>query len=104
MLTDKEQKIIDQDVKKCVFSYQKSFYYNKIKGIKYKVPSMSKIFPDLKKELWGGEFWEDGYFVRTVGDKVTAEVIRKYIRLRWPLKVKTELSGFSVYYKNVVLD
>ena len=27
-----------------------------------------------------GEFWEDGYFARTVGDKVTAEVIKKYIR------------------------
>ena len=30
-------------------------------------------FPEVKKELWGGEFWEDGYFARTVGDKVTAE-------------------------------
>ncbi len=38
-----------------------------------------KEYPGVKKELWGGEFWEDGYFVRTVGDKVTAEVIRKYI-------------------------
>ncbi len=28
----------------------------------------------------GGEFWEDGYFARTVGDKVTTEVIRRYIR------------------------
>lgn len=37
-------------------------------------------FPEVRKQLWGGEFWEDGYFVRTVGDKVTAEVIRKYIR------------------------
>ena len=27
----------------------------------------------------GGEFWSDGYFVRTVGDKVTSEVIKKYI-------------------------
>ncbi|MBW2106910.1 MAG: transposase, partial [Deltaproteobacteria bacterium] len=35
--------------------------------------------PEVKKELWGGEFWEDGYFARTVGDKVTTEVIRKYI-------------------------
>ena len=35
--------------------------------------------PEVKRDLWGGEFWEDGYFVRTVGDKVTAEVIRKYI-------------------------
>ena len=36
--------------------------------------------PKVKEELWGGEFWEDGYFVRTVGDKVTAEVIRNYIK------------------------
>ena len=35
--------------------------------------------PEVKKHLWGGQFWEDGYFARTVGDKVTAEVIRKYI-------------------------
>ena len=37
-------------------------------------------FPQVKRKLWGGEFWEDGYFARTVGDKVTAEVIRKYIQ------------------------
>ena len=37
-------------------------------------------YPEVKQELWGGEFWEDGYFVRTVGDKVTADVIRKYIK------------------------
>ena len=40
---------------------------------------MFKEHPKVKKQLWGGEFWEDGYFARTVGDKVTAEVIRKYI-------------------------
>ena len=39
-----------------------------------------KEYPVVKQELWCGEFWEDGYFVRTVGDKVTAEVIRKYIK------------------------
>ena len=37
-------------------------------------------FPSVKRHLWGGEFWEDGYFARTVGDKVTADVIRRYIR------------------------
>ena len=37
-------------------------------------------FPQVKRRLWGGEFWEDGYFARTVGDQVTAEVIRKYIQ------------------------
>ncbi len=33
--------------------------------------------PQVKRQLWGGEFWEDGYFVRTVGDQVTAEVIQR---------------------------
>jgi putative transposase len=45
--------------------------------------SASEVFakyPEIKKELWGGEFWDDGYFVRTVGDKVTADVIKRYIR------------------------
>jgi len=36
-------------------------------------------FPDLRKRLWAGELWKDGYFVRSVGDKVTADIIRKYI-------------------------
>ena len=25
-------------------------------------------FPDLRKQLWAGELWNDGYFVRSVGD------------------------------------
>ncbi len=36
-------------------------------------------FPSLKKRLWAGELWEDGYFARTVGDRMTREVIEKYI-------------------------
>ena len=40
---------------------------------------MFSEFPELKGHLWGGELWSDGYFVRTVGDKVTTEVIRRYI-------------------------
>ena len=27
-----------------------------------------KEYPEVKKELWGGEFWGNGYFVRTVGN------------------------------------
>jgi len=37
-------------------------------------------YPQVKRQLWGGEFWEDGYFARTVGDEVSAEVVRKYIQ------------------------
>jgi len=36
-------------------------------------------FPEIKKKLWGGEFWGDGYYVRTVGDEVTEKVIKEYI-------------------------
>jgi putative transposase len=37
-------------------------------------------FPQLQKQLWAGQFWGAGYFVRSVGDAVTAEIIRNYIR------------------------
>ena len=37
-------------------------------------------FPNLRKQLWAREMWNDGYFVRSVGDKVTADIIRKYIK------------------------
>lgn len=37
-------------------------------------------FPEIKRELWGGEFWSDGGFVGTVGEGINAEIIRKYIQ------------------------
>ena len=49
-----------------------------IKSISAKM--VFKEFPEVKKQLWGGEFWSGGYFVRSVGDKVTSEVIRRYIK------------------------
>lgn len=36
--------------------------------------------PEVKKQLWGGEFWTDGYFVGTVGQHSTESVIRQYIQ------------------------
>ena len=38
-----------------------------------------KEFAEVKRKLWAGEFWSDGYFVRTVGDQVTTEIIKRYI-------------------------
>ena len=37
-------------------------------------------FPELRRVYWGGHFWADGYYVATVGDKVTAAAVRRYIR------------------------
>jgi REP element-mobilizing transposase RayT len=36
--------------------------------------------PSVKKELWGGEFWTDGYFVSTVSEHANEDVIRHYVR------------------------
>ncbi len=35
--------------------------------------------PSVKKELWGGEFWTDGYYVATVGDRANWATVEKYI-------------------------
>ena len=38
-----------------------------------------KRCPEVKKELWGGEFWSKGYFISTVGQYTNEEVMKKYI-------------------------
>jgi putative transposase len=49
-------------------------------------------YPWVRRKLWGGEFWGDGYFVRSIGDQVTSEIIRRYIRYqKSPKNVQLEL-------------
>ena len=36
--------------------------------------------PEVKKKLWGGEFWSDGYFVTSVGKNTNEAVIQKYVK------------------------
>jgi putative transposase len=36
--------------------------------------------PSVKKQLWGGEFWTDGYYVGTVGQHATEDVIKRYVK------------------------
>ena len=37
-------------------------------------------YPEVKKKLWGGEFWSDGYYVGTVGKYGNENVIGNYVR------------------------
>lgn len=39
-----------------------------------------KRFPDVKKELWGGEFWSDGYYLATVGERGNWKIVENYVR------------------------
>jgi len=41
---------------------------------------MFRRHPDLRRELWGGELWTDGFFVATVGEGGNRDVIREYVR------------------------
>ena len=41
---------------------------------------MFRRVPEVKKKLWGGEFWTKGYFINTVSEHGNEEVIRKYVR------------------------
>jgi len=36
--------------------------------------------PEVKKQLWGGEFWTRGYYVGTVGEHGDERVIQEYVR------------------------
>jgi putative transposase len=36
--------------------------------------------PELKKALWGGEFWTDGYYAGTVGTGGNWSVVERYVK------------------------
>ncbi len=37
------------------------------------------LWEEVKKMLWGGHFWTSGYYVNTVGQFASEEVIRNYV-------------------------
>ncbi len=37
------------------------------------------LHPEVKSMLWGGHIWSSGYYINTVGQHGTEEVIKKYI-------------------------
>ena len=39
-----------------------------------------KECPEVKKELWGGEFWTDGYFASTVSKHGDENMISNYVK------------------------
>ncbi len=39
-----------------------------------------KRCPQVKKQLWGGEFWSDGYFANTVGQHGDENMVKIYVK------------------------
>lgn len=63
-------------------SFAPRYSISKVAGLLKSISAsvLFREFTGIGDQLWGGEFWEDGYFARTVGDEVTGEMIRKYIQ------------------------
>jgi putative transposase len=38
-----------------------------------------RLHPEVKTMLWGGHIWSSGYYINTVGQHGTEEVIKRYI-------------------------
>jgi len=39
-----------------------------------------KLHPEVKDQLWGGEFWTKGYYVNTVGRHGDENTIQAYVQ------------------------
>jgi REP element-mobilizing transposase RayT len=39
-----------------------------------------KNFPEVKKKLWGGEFWSKGFFINTVSQHGNEKSIANYVK------------------------
>jgi putative transposase len=39
-----------------------------------------RLHPEVRTQLWGGEFWSDGYFVNTVSKFGDESTISEYVR------------------------
>ena len=58
--------------------YSPSMVMQIIKSISAKM--IFKRFKNIKKELWGGEFWSDGGHIDSVSEYGGLEKIRKYVK------------------------
>ena len=64
----------------------------------FKSITARKIFrrkPSVKKALWGGEFWTDGYYVATVGERANWDTVEKYVQKQG--KPKSEVKQLQLF-------
>ena len=47
--------------------------------------------PTLRKDLWGGEFWSNGYYINSVGRKGSESVIKNYVQNQGKEKTYVQL-------------
>ena len=55
-----------------------------------------KKFPEIKKALWGSEFWSDGGYIGTVGDGILSDIIRNYVEMQGTTEEKEGFKQMSL--------
>ena len=48
-------------------------------------------FPELRKDLWKGEFWSDGYYIATVSERGNWNQVEAYVRNQGKTKDSPQL-------------
>ncbi len=59
-------------------TYSPTNIVRKIKSITAR--EIFKRVPEVKRQLWGGEFWSDGYFVNTVSKHGSEKRVAEYVK------------------------
>ena len=52
--------------------------------------------PEVKKKLWGGEFWTKGFFMSTVGKHGDEKMIANYVKNQGVSKEYKKLHGGKI--------
>ena len=82
-------------------SYSPTKIVTKVKSIIAR--QVFSAVPSVKEQLWGGEFWTDGYFVSTVGEHANEDVIRQYIKNQGKHGQYKQLHKQEAVYKQLEL-
>ena len=51
--------------------------------------------PAVKRVLWGGEFWTDGYYVATVGERANWQTVERYVQ--WQGQPREDLRQLRMF-------
>ena len=62
-------------------SYHPKYAGSQIVGIFKSITAreLFRRYPELRRELWGGEFWSDGYYIATISQRGNWKVVEQYV-------------------------
>lgn len=71
----------DQDHIHLLVSFPPKYSGSEIVGM-FKSITAKQIFrrfPEIRKNLWGGEFWSDGFYIATVSERGNWKTVERYV-------------------------